>query len=68
MLELEDGILARLAGAKGDITEDRALIESLEDTKKVATDITLRSKEAAKTATDINTASELYRPVAHRAA
>jgi dynein heavy chain len=66
--ELEDGILRRLAEAEGDLTEDRALIESLEDTKRVAADITTRSAVAARTTAEINATSEVYRPVAHRAA
>lgn len=66
--ELEDGILKRLAEAEGDITEDRALIESLENTKRIAADINVKSEIAARTTAEINRTSEKYRPVAHRAA
>jgi len=66
--ELEDGILKRLAEAEGDITEDRALIEGLENTKRIAADINEKSAIAAHTTAEINTTSEKYRPVAHRAA
>jgi dynein heavy chain len=66
--ELEDGILKRLADAEGDITEDRALIESLENTKRIATDIAEKSAIAQHTTAEINATSEKYRPVAHRAA
>ncbi len=66
--ELEDGILARLAGATGDITEDRDLIESLENTKRIATDINEKSIVAKQTTVEINVTSEKYRSVAHRAA
>jgi dynein heavy chain len=66
--ELEDGILKRLAEAEGDITEDRNLIEGLEETKRIATDINEKTKIAQKTTAEINLTSEKYRPVAHRAA
>ena len=46
--ELEDGILKRLAEAEGDITEDRELIEGLEKTKRIATDIAEKSAIAAQ--------------------
>ncbi|RYY36502.1 hypothetical protein EON62_01715, partial [archaeon] len=66
--ELEDGILKRLAEAEGDITEDRGLIEGLENTKRIATDIQEKSAVAQRTTAEINATSEKYRPVAHRAA
>ena len=37
--ELEDDLLQRLANAEGDITEDIELIENLEESKRIATDI-----------------------------
>ncbi len=67
MKELEDGILQKLADAQGDITEDVELIESLEDTKRVATDIEVKAKIARETEATINETSEKYRPVARRA-
>ncbi len=60
------GILKRLAEAEGDITEDRELIESLENTKRIATDIAEKSAIAQRTTIEINITSEKYRPVAHR--
>ena len=39
MKELETGLLRQLAEAKGDILEDIALIESLEFSKKLSTEI-----------------------------
>merc|ERR1719267_447192 len=39
LVELEDSILKKLADAEGDITEDVGLIEGLEETKRVSTDI-----------------------------
>ena len=67
MKELEDGILQKLAEAQGDITEDVGLIESLEDTKRVASDIEIKAKIAQETESTINETSEKYRPVARRA-
>merc|ERR1719201_786212 len=51
---LEDEILKKLANAKGDITQDRDLIESLEKTKTISGDITqdrdlIESLEKTKT-------------------
>jgi hypothetical protein len=40
--ELEDELLYKLANAEGDITEDVELIESLEESKRVATEISLK--------------------------
>ena len=37
--QLEDDLLYKLSTAEGDITEDVALIESLEESKRVATEI-----------------------------
>jgi dynein heavy chain, axonemal len=68
MKELEDGILAKLAAAEGDITEDVELIESLERTKQVAKDIAEKQMIASKTEVIINETAEKYRPVARRAA
>ena len=68
MKELEDGILAKLAGAEGDITEDVELITSLERTKQVANEIVVKQAIASKTEVVINTTAEKYRPVARRAA
>jgi dynein heavy chain len=66
--ELEDGILKGLAEAEGDITEDVALIEGLEESKRVANDIADKLAAGKKTAISINTTSEKYRPVARRGA
>jgi dynein heavy chain len=66
--ELEDGILKGLAEAEGDITEDVALIEGLEESKRVANDIADKLAAGKKTAISINKTSEKYRPVARRGA
>ena len=66
MKELEDSILHKIATAEGDITEDRALIESLENTKVIANDIAKKQVIAAATAKSIDETSEKYRLVAER--
>ena len=68
MKDLEDGILKRLADAEGDITEDRELIESLENSKRVAAVVAEKQAIGLETEKEINVTSEKYRPVAHRAA
>jgi len=64
--ELEDTLLFKLANAEGDLTEDVELIESLEEAKRVADEITLKVEEAKKTEVVINESREKYRPVAAR--
>jgi len=66
MLELEDNILHKLATAEGDITEDVALIEGLEETKRIANDIAQKQEAAAITQAMIKETSEKYRGVANR--
>lgn len=39
MRELEDDILVRLAESFGDVTEDRALVEGLEESKKLSKEV-----------------------------
>ena len=48
MAELEDSILHKIATAEGDITEDRALIEGLENTKEIANDIEKKARDCSK--------------------
>jgi dynein heavy chain len=64
--QLEDNILVRLSSAQGDITEDRALIEELEMSKKISDEIAHKLTESQKTSEKIDMTSELYRPVAKR--
>ncbi|RYG69831.1 hypothetical protein EON64_01755, partial [archaeon] len=64
--ELEDNILYKLAVAQGDITEDVELIESLEETKRIANDIAVKQQQAATTQATIKMTSEKYRGVANR--
>ena len=44
--QLEDDLLYKLSTAEGDITEDVALIESLEESKRVATEINEKVRKA----------------------
>lgn len=64
--ELEDSILSSLAAAEGDITEDVALIEGLEDTKKISEEIAEKQVEAKITQESIKITREKYRGVANR--
>ena len=51
---------------QGDILEDIALIENLEETKRTAVDIAEKVKQAKETELSIGKAREVYRPVATR--
>jgi len=65
---LEDGLLQQLAEATGDILENIELIESLEQSKALSTEITQKVEIAKVTEVSINEASENYRPAANRGA
>ncbi|MEW5298846.1 MAG: hypothetical protein WDW36_001923 [Sanguina aurantia] len=64
--QLEDELLYKLSTAEGDITEDVALIESLEDAKRVSSEINEKVKEARETEVAINENRNKYRNVAAR--
>jgi dynein heavy chain len=66
MKQLEDDILSKLASSEGEITENVALIESLEETKRISDDIQQKSELGLKTQAEILVASEKYRSVANR--
>jgi len=66
--ELESGLLKQLAEAEGDILENIELIENLEFSKKLSTEITEKVEIAKVTEVNINEASEAYRPAAERGA
>ncbi|CAD7704939.1 unnamed protein product [Ostreobium quekettii] len=66
--QLEDDLLYKLSAAEGDLTEDVALIESLEESKRVAEEITLKVSEAKQTEIQINENRNKYRHVAARGA
>ena len=64
---LEDDLLLRLSKAQGAFLADSCLVDSLEQTKATANDITERSLKAAQAALAVNELRELYRPAASRA-
>jgi dynein heavy chain len=66
--ELEDNLLYRLANSQGDILDDIELIENLEYSKKLSTEIQEKVEIAKVTEVMINDASEAYRPAASRGA
>lgn len=66
--KLEEGLLQQLSEATGDILENIELIESLEHSKALTTEITAKVEIAKVTEVAINEASEAYRPAASRGA
>ena len=66
--ELEADLLHRLATAEGDILENIDLIENLERSKKLSTEIQEKVEIAKVTEIAINEASEAYRSAASRGA
>jgi len=66
--EIEDSLLFQLATAEGDLTENIELIENLEESKRVSTDIAEKAIIAQATEIEINEAREAYRIVATRGA
>jgi dynein heavy chain len=66
--QLEDDLLFRLANAQGDILENIELIENLEYSKKISTEIKEKVEIAKVTEVMINEASEAYRPAGSRGA
>jgi dynein heavy chain len=61
--QLEDGILQRLSEAQGDITEDRALIEELELSKKISDEISVKVQGHIykyRTCTHMHTLAKVY--------
>ena len=63
---LEDQILIQLTAAEGDITEDRDLIEGLEEAKRVSIEVNEKLEEGHKTNAKVNETSEAFRSVASR--
>jgi len=63
---LEDGILEQLANAEGDVLDNIALIENLEESKKVSAEIAEKMLLAEDTEKMINASRESYREVASR--
>jgi dynein heavy chain len=68
MTGLEDNLLERLKNSQGDILEDIALIENLEETKKTVAEIEDQTEKAKVLQVEIDEKREKYRPVAERGA
>jgi len=66
--QLEDDLLFSLSNSQGDILDDIALIEGLEESKRTSTEIKRKQALAAVTEQEIALAMEGYRPVAIRGA
>lgn len=66
--DLERGLLDKLNKTVGDPTENIELIEGLEYSKKLATEIAEKVEKAKTTTDQINETSEFYRPAATRGA
>jgi len=66
--KIQASLLKQLAEQKGDILDDIALIESLEDAKKVSTETTEKVAVATTVSAAIVETSEQYRPAANRGA
>ena len=64
--QLEDTLLRELATAQGNILDNAALIETLENTKKKAVEIAENLDAAQKTAVELETTRVKYAPVAKR--
>ena len=65
---IQNSLLKQLAEQKGDILDDIALIESLEDAKKVSTETSEKVSLATVISAQITETSEQYRPAANRGA
>ena len=68
LASLEAGLLKQLNEQEGDILENIELIENLEKSKALSTEIQAKVEEAKITAVSINESSEQYRPAANRGA
>lgn len=64
--QCEDDLLQELAKSEGDILQNKALIENLENTKKKATQIMISVKESIVTSEKIEKNRLVYTPVAVR--
>lgn len=63
---LDKSVIGDITCMQGDILEDIALIENLEETKRTALDIAEKVKQAQDTSEKLAKAREVYRPVATR--
>jgi dynein heavy chain len=68
LANLENNLLAQLKNAGDDILSNIALIDNLEESKKISDDIKRKVEEGRKTEENIALFSEKYRPSAERGA
>ncbi|XP_076453104.1 dynein axonemal heavy chain 10-like [Babylonia areolata] len=66
--DLEDSLLRELATSQGNMLDNVELVETLEETKTKATEVSEKLKLGAKTAVDIEKLRDGYRPAAKRGA
>ncbi|XP_075390744.1 dynein axonemal heavy chain 10 [Tenrec ecaudatus] len=66
--DLEDSLLRELATSTGNMLDNVELVQTLEDTKSKATEVSEKLKLAEKTALDIDRLRDGYRPAARRGA
>ena len=66
--DLEDALLRELAQSQGNMLDNLELIQTLEETKTKATEVSEKLKLGAKTALDIDKLRDGYRPAARRGA
>uniref|UniRef100_A0A2C9JWZ0 AAA+ ATPase domain-containing protein n=1 Tax=Biomphalaria glabrata TaxID=6526 RepID=A0A2C9JWZ0_BIOGL len=66
--DLEDSLLRELAQSQGNMLDNVELVETLEETKTKATEVSEKLKLGAKTAIDIEKLRDGYRPAAKRGA
>ncbi|XP_071945421.1 dynein axonemal heavy chain 10-like [Antedon mediterranea] len=66
--DLEDSLLRELATSTGNMLDNTELVQTLEETKSKATEVSEKLKLAAKTAIDIDKMRDGYRPAAKRGA
>ncbi|CDJ53066.1 hypothetical protein EBH_0006090 [Eimeria brunetti] len=68
LADLENTLLRDVSSAEGDVLENIELIQNLEKTKKVTTEVSEKVALAKITEEKLNAISEMYRPVARRGA
>ncbi|KAL8575827.1 Dynein heavy chain 10, axonemal [Nucella lapillus] len=66
--DLEDSLLRELATSQGNMLDNVELVETLEETKTKATEVSEKLRLGAKTALDIERLRDGYRPAAKRGA
>ncbi|XP_058137242.1 dynein axonemal heavy chain 10 [Dasypus novemcinctus] len=66
--DLEDSLLRELATSTGNMLDNVELVQTLEETKSKATEVSEKLKLAEKTAVDIDRLRDGYRPAARRGA